>query len=219
MEKYKIAIVDDHKIFRNGLKLLLNKISNISVVAEAENGKEFIDIIEKFKGDIDIVFMDINMPLLDGIDTTEEVLKKYPGLKIIALTTFGNDEYLNKMMYAGAEGYMLKNSELDDFKKAVEKVANGGNYFSEEILATFTKNIVSKKIEEKEKADLPELTKREIEVLELICKGYSNDKIGEKLFISSRTVERHKTNLIFKSETHNTLNLVIYAFKHKLMKL
>ncbi len=217
--KFKIAIVDDHKIFRNGLKLLLSKIDNANVVAEASNGKELINVIKKIKGDIDIVFMDISMPLLDGIDTTEEVMKQYPDLKIIALTTFENDEYLNKMMYAGAEGYMLKNSGLDDFKKAIEKVVNGGNYFSEEILATITKNIISKQIERKEKIILPELTKREIEVLKLICKGYSNDKIGTELYISSRTVERHKTNLILKTDTHNTLNLVIYAFKNNLIEL
>ena len=123
------------------------------------------------------------------------------------------------MIYAGAEGYMLKNSDVEDFKKAINKVSQGGNYFSEEILVNFTKNIVSKQIEIKEKSNVPELTKREVEVLGLICKGYSNDKVGEKLFISSKTVERHKRNIILKTDTHNTINLVIYAFKNDLVKL
>jgi len=219
MKAYKIAIVDDHEIFRNGLKLLLNKIEDVNVVVEASNGIEFLELVEKYKDDIDIVFMDINMPLLDGIDTTEEIKKNYPEIKIIALTTFGDNEYFDKMIYAGAEGYMLKNSDINDFKKAIDKISHGGNYFSEEILVNFTRNIVSKKIEKKEKSNVPELTKREIEVLGLICKGYSNDKIGEKLFISSKTVERHKRNIILKTDTHNTLNLVIYAFKTGLAKL
>ncbi|MCD6555785.1 MAG: response regulator transcription factor [Bacteroidales bacterium] len=217
MKPYKIAIVDDHEIFRTGFKLLLNKIKNITVVAEASNGKEFLDIVKK--KNIDIVFMDINMPLLDGISTTEEIKKNHSEIKIIALTTFGENEYFDKMIYAGAEGYMLKNSDLDDFKKAINKIVNGGNYFSEEILANLTQNIISDQIKKKEQKDLPEFTKREIEILELICKGYSNNKIGEKLFISSKTVERHKRNITFKTETHNTVNLVIYAFKNKLVKL
>jgi len=219
MKVYKIAIVDDHEIFRNGLKLLLSKIENITVVTEASNGTEFLEQVEKHKDDIDIVFMDINMPVLDGINTTEEIKKRFPEIKIIALTTFGDNEYFDKMIYAGAEGYMLKNSDIDDFKKAIDKIAHGGNYFSEEILVNFTRNVVSKQIEKKEKSNVPELTKREIEVLGLICKGYSNDKIAEKLFISSKTVERHKRNIILKTDTRNTLNLVIYAFKTGLAKL
>lgn len=219
MKPYKIAIVDDHEIFRSGLKLLLNKIENVMVVAEASNGVEFIEIIENQKEEIDIVFMDINMPLLDGINTTEEIKKNHSEIKIIALTTFGDNEYFDKMIYAGAEGYMLKNSDVEGFKKAINKVSQGGNYFSEEILVNFTKNIVSKQIEIKEKNNVPDLTKREVEVLGLICKGYSNDKVGEKLFISSKTVERHKRNIILKTDTHNTINLVIYAFKNNLVKL
>ncbi len=217
MEKHKIVIVDDHKIFRTGLKLLLNKIKNVSVIAEASNGQEFLDIMEK--NEANIVFMDINMPVLDGIDATEQVLKKYPGLKIIALTTFGDSEYFNKMIYAGVEGFMLKNSELDDFKKAINKIVNGGNYFSEEILMNYTKNIITQQIEKKDKNNMPELSKREVEVLQLICKGYSNYKMGEHLNISYRTVERHKTNLLLKTETQNTVNLVIYAFKNKLAEI
>lgn len=217
MEKYKVFIVDDHEIFRNGLKLLLSKIDGVEVVAEASNGKEFLELIEKIKPDI--VFMDIRMQVMDGIKATEQVLKKHPDLKIIALTTFGETEYFDKMIYAGVEGFMLKNSEPEDFNKAIKKVADGGNFFSEEMLAKLTKRVVNGKIRETEKENLPELSKREYEVLELICRGFSNKKIGESLYISSRTVERHKTNLIIKTGTRNTLNLVIYAFKNKFVEL
>ena len=217
MKKHKVFIVDDHEIFRIGLRLLLNKIDDVEVVAEASNGKEFMELINKV--DVDIVFMDISMPILDGIEATEKVLEKYPELKIIALTTFGETEYFDGMIYAGVEGFMLKNSGPEDFKKAIEKVANGGNFFSDEMLAKLTRRVVNEKIRETKKEKLPELSRRENEVLKLICRGFSNKKIGESLYISSRTVERHKTNLISKTGTRNTLNLVIYAFKNKLVEL
>lgn len=214
---YNIVIVDDHYIFRNGLKLLLSKIKNVNVVAEASNGKNFLDIIDNFN--IDLVFMDINMPVIDGISATEEALKKKPHLKIIALTSFGESDYFNKMIYAGVEGFMLKNSEIDDFRKAINKVMEGGNYFSEALLANFTKNSITEQIQKKEKSILPEISKREKTVLELICKGYSNERIGEELNISGRSVERYKTSLIYKTGTSNTVNLVIYAFKNKLAEI
>ncbi|MCF8298053.1 MAG: response regulator transcription factor [Saprospiraceae bacterium] len=217
MKKIRTIIVDDHEIFRTGLKLLLSKVENVKVVAEASNGQELMEVIKKHEADL--AFMDINMPILDGIEATEQVLSKYPNLKIIALTTFCDSEHFNKMIYAGVEGFMLKNSTLDDFRRAIEKVSQGGNYFSEEMLVKCTKNFVLQQTGEKEKMKIAELSTREIEVLELICKGYSNAKIGEKLFISDRTVERHKTNLISKTETKNTVNLVIYAFKNKLIEL
>ena len=216
MKTYNVIVVDDHEIFRNGLKLLLNKIENVRVVDEASNGMEFLKIIKKHKADL--VFMDINMPILDGIDTTEEVCKEFPELKIIALTTFGDIEFFDKMIYAGVVGYMLKTSELDDFKKAINKVMKGGNYFSEEILANVTKETIIHQYD-KQNTIVQKISKREIQILELICKGYSNHKIAEELNISYRTIERHKTNLLLKTETHNTVNLVIFAFKNKLVEI
>lgn len=215
MQKNKIIIVDDHEVFRMGLKLLLNMITDVAVVGEASNGKDFLDLLENTP--VDLVFMDINMPILDGIEATEIALSKYPELKIIALTTFGETEYFNKMIYAGVEGFMLKNSGFNDFKTAIDKVMRGGNYFSDELLVNFTRDVITKTI--KVKNEIPEFSKRELEVLELICKGYSNVKIGELLFISDRTVERHKTNLISKTDTSNTVNLILYAIKNKLVEI
>lgn len=217
MNKIKIFIVDDHEIFRNGLKLLLNSIENIEVVGEASNGQEFLNTFKQSKADI--IFMDISLPGMDGIQATKKALEINAQLKIIALTTFGETEYFNEMIYSGVVGFMLKNSGSEDFKVAIEKVASGGNYFSEEMITKITKQVVDEKIQRIEKQNLPNLTKREYEVLELICNGYSNEKIGEYLNISRRTVERHKTNLISKTETQNTLNLVIYAFKHNIINL
>ena len=217
MNKIKVFIVDDHEIFRNGLKLLLNNIDKVEVVGEAANGEEFLSTYEKSKADI--IFMDISLPVMDGIQATKKALEKNPHLKIIALTTFGDMEYFNEMIYSGVVGFMLKNSVSRDFEIAIEKVINGGNFFSEEMIIKITKQVIDEKTHKNEKQKLPNLTRREYDVLKLICHGYSNKKIGDCLNISSRTVERHKTNLIAKTDTHNTLNLVIYAFKNALVEL
>ena len=215
MENYKIIVVDDHEIFRMGLKLLLGMIPNVEIVGEASNGKEFLGILETTHPDI--IFMDINMPVLDGVEATKNALQKYPDLRIIALTTFGELEYFDKMIFAGVEGFMLKNSGFNDFKTAIEKVTKGGNYFSQELLVNFTRDIIRER--HKEKNEIPHFSQRELEVLDLICKGYPNHKIGEKLFISSRTVERHKSNLISKTNMDNTINLILYSIRHKLVKI
>lgn len=217
-ETTKIILVDDHEIFRNGLKQLLKSIGGVTIIAEATNGEEFLEVIEKHSPDI--VFMDINMPKLDGIDATEKVLEKYPDLKIIALSTFGDNEYFNKMLNAGVRGYMLKNSRKNDFMDALEAIHKNDDYFySNELLLNYSKNIINKQVETIEREKLPKLSKREEEILELVCMGKSNEEIAEKLFISKRTVENHKTNLIQKTETGNTVNLVIYAYKNKLVKI
>ena len=158
------------------------------------------------------------MPVLDGIDATKKALEILPELKIIALTSFSDPEYFDNMLCAGAEGYMLKNSSLEEFKKAVKKVISGDNYYSQDLLMSITKNLIVEKTQRSKQAVMPDLSKREKEVLELICMGFSNQNIGDKLFISDRTVERHKTNLYEKTGTQNSVNLVIYAFKNKLVE-
>jgi len=214
----KVILVDDHEIFRNGLKILLHSLGNVEIIAEATNGLEFLEIIEINKPDL--VFMDINMPKMDGIDATENVLKKYPNLRIIALSTFGDNEYFNKMLNAGVRGYMLKNSRKNEFIDAIENICNNDDYYySNELLLNYSKNIINKHVEVISKDKLPNISNRENEILELVCKGKSNEEIADTLFISKRTVENHKTNLIHKTETGNTVNLVIYAFKNKIVEL
>lgn len=209
---YKIIIVDDHPVFRNGLKTLLNQFDNVELIAEASNGKEFLQINESHQADL--VFMDINMPVLDGIDTTVKALQSAPEIKIIALTAFGDYSNIQKMLDTGVDGYMLKNSEIDEYHKAIQSVLSGGNYFSAKIIADISQHIPFKQQKSGET-----ISKREKQVLQLICQGFSNHEISEKLFISERTVERHKTNLMRKTDTKNTVNLVIYAFKHSLTEM
>lgn len=217
MKKLKVIICDDHAIFRNGLRLLLERVENLEVVGEASNGKEFIELVAQ--RDADIAFIDISMPQMDGIEATEKAMSIKPSLKIIALTTYDDDDFIKNMLLAGAEGYMLKNSSIEEFRRAIQKVSKGDCYFSDKPLLSLTKNIMAERKHKDIAKQLPKLSKREQEVLELICQGHSNFKIGEMLNISDRTVERHKTNLLNKTDTNNTVNLVIYAFRNKLVKI
>ncbi len=214
-KKTSVIIVDDHKIFRNGLLLLLNNFNFVNVVGQASNGEEFLEMLETKIPDI--VLMDINMPRMNGIEATKIALEKYPELKIIALTTFLEDDYIEQMFEAGVEGYMLKRSDIDDFEKAIIRVHEGGNYFSEEIIKVITRNLNKNKNRRVRDLKLPQLTSREIEILDLVCEGLNNEQIAELLFLSPKTIEKHKSNLFQKTQTFNTVNLVIYAFKNQLV--
>lgn len=213
--KIRIIIVDDHKIFRDGLMLMLDNFEFVDVVGQAENGVEFLDLIAEKQADI--VLMDINMPKLNGIEASKIALKQYPDLKIIALTSFADDEYIEQMISAGVEGYMLKRADIDDFEKAIKRVSEGGSYFSDEIIKVMTRSLYQTKEQKKSVAEKPDFTKREMEVLQLICDGLNNEQIAAKIFLSPKTIEKHKSSLFQKTGTYNTVNLVIYAFKNKLM--
>ncbi|MDX9695903.1 MAG: response regulator transcription factor [Bacteroidales bacterium] len=213
MTKHNVILVDDHSLFRNGLKLLLNSSGKANVVAEASNGEEFLEMIKKFPEAI--VFMDIEMPVKDGIDATNEALAIYPDLKIIALTMFGEHEYYLKMIEAGVKGFLLKNSEMDEVLDSIETVAKGDSCFSKELLLSLVKNIHTRE----QKHTDSKLSDREIEILSLISKGLSNQEISEKLFISKRTVDKHRSNIIEKTGSKNTASLVMYAIKNGIIEI
>lgn len=216
-KKTNIIIVDDHKIFRDGLIMLLNNFDFVSVVGQASNGEEFLELMDKVT--TDIVLMDINMPKMNGIEATKQVLKSHPEIKIIALTSFADDEYIEQMISAGVEGYMLKRSDIEDFEKAIKKVAKGGSYFSSEIIKVITRNLYKNKEQESKKQVIAKFTSREKEILHLICKGLNNEQIADLIHLSPKTIEKHKSSLFQKTETFNTVNLVIYAFKNQLISL
>jgi len=207
MTKHKVILVDDHSLFRNGLKLLLNSSGKANVIAEASNGYEFLEIIKEYSDAI--VFMDIEMPVKDGIEATREALSVYPDLKIIALTMFGEHEYYLKMIEAGVKGFLLKNSEIDEVIDSLDTVAKGDSCFSKELLLSLVKNIHTRE----QKFSDSQLSDREIEILSLISKGFSNQEISEKLFISKRTVDKHRSNIIEKTGSKNTASLVMYAIR------
>jgi DNA-binding NarL/FixJ family response regulator len=211
----KLVIVDDHGLFRNGLKLLLNTTQLVQVVGEASNGVEFLDLIKS--GLPDIVLMDIDMPVMDGIEATRRAIGLYPDLKIITLSMFGEDEYYYQMIEAGVKGFLLKNSDISELKQAIQQVYAGKTYFSEELLLSMLRNI--KTVSVAEKPGEVSLSDREIEVLQQICKGLSNQEIADVLHISKRTVDKHRANLLEKTNCRNTASLVMYALKNKLIEI
>lgn len=215
MENIKIALVDDHALFRNGLKLLLDNVGNLKVVMEASNGKEFVDKLAE--GNIpDVVLMDISMPVMNGIEATHAAVEKHPDIKIIALSMFGEEDYYYKMINAGVKGFLLKNSEISDVMEAIEQVSKGENYFSQELLYNVIKSFHPRKESD---FDDTTLSKRELQVLQELCKGSSNQEIADVLFISKRTVDKHRASLLSKTNSKNTANLIMYAIKNKLINI
>jgi len=216
MEKNKIFIVDDHEIFRTGLKTQLNEIKNYKVTGEAANGKEFLSLLENKTPDI--VFMDIKMPEINGIEATKIAVEKYPDIKIIALSMFGEVEYLQAMLDAGAKGFLLKNVNGEELTKAIETLSRGYNFFSKEMLTVLTDKFLNKEVTEQSVKEA-NLSGRELEVLQYICKGYTNVEIAKKMSISQRTIDGHRAKIIKKTNTKNTVNLVVYAIKNKLVDI
>jgi DNA-binding NarL/FixJ family response regulator len=211
----RVVIVDDHTLFRNGLKLLLNSSQQIQVIGEAANGLEFLDMLKRIQPDI--VLMDIAMPVMDGIEATRKAMAQYKDLKIITLSMFGEDEYYYQMIEAGVKGFLLKNSDISELKQAIQHVSAGKTYFSEELLLNMLKN--NKAVKVSEKPGEVNLSEREIEVLQQICKGLSNQEIAGVLHISKRTVDKHRANLLEKTNCRNTASLVMYALKNKLIEV
>jgi DNA-binding NarL/FixJ family response regulator len=212
----EIMIVDDHEIFRKGLAMVINKLKNTKVVAEAKNGEEFLGIIQKTK--VDLVFMDIEMPVMNGIEATKQALQKYPNLKIVALSMFGEEEYLQNMVDLGVCGFLLKNISKEDLYRAIQLISDGKNYYSEELLSFFTRKYIQPQKQQQENTEM-NLTKRELEVLQLIAEGLTDVEIAEKLFLSQRTVNGHRANLISKTGSRNTVNLLTYAIKNGLVEM
>lgn len=203
-----IAIVDDHSLFREGIRFLLSNCSFIGEINEANNG---IELLEKYaQWQSDIILMDIEMPDMNGIEASKELLKQYPTTKIIALSMYADECFYTEMIDAGAKGFVLKNSKFEDLQRAIREVFVGNNYFSPEILDSIIKNLNKTSV-----APLnSELSAREVEILFNICKGRSNQEIAESLFISKRTVDKHRENILLKSQSRNTAELVVYAIRN-----
>ena len=204
-------LVDDHALFRNGLNGLLSMREGYCVVGEAADGREFLDMLPST--DVDVVFMDISMPNMGGVEATREALSAYPDLKIVTLSMFGDENYYTRMVEAGAKGFLLKDSSIEEVFDAIDTVIAGGNYFSPRLLSS-----ISHRMRSTEKG-AEELSAREIEVLLCICRGLSNQEIAEELFISKRTVDAHRANILEKTGCKNTASLVVYAIRNQLVEL
>jgi len=214
MSSINIIIVDDHNLFRNGMKLLLSNTGNFNVMAEASNGKEFLQLLETMQPDV--VLMDIDMPEMGGIEATTKAMEKNADLKIVCLSMYGEEEYYYKMIEAGVSGFLLKNSDINEVKTAITSVHEGGKFFSQELLYNVVKNI---KTTQTNQELVENLSEREIEVLKQICIGLSNQEISQILHISKRTVDKHRANLLDKTNSKNTAHLVMYAIKNKLIDI
>ncbi len=206
----KIAIVDDHAVLRFGLNKLLSSIEGVKVVIEANDGKEFL---ERINDNIpDVAFIDLNMPVMGGIETVKVLKAKHYNIKTIILSMNDNEQDFKLLNDLGVDGYLLKDADFDEFERAINTVRGGGKYFSQELLLKFLQSSQTSSIS-------IELTKRETEVLECLCQGLSAKESAERLNISPRTVEKHRTELFAKTGTNSSIALVVYAMKNNLVKL
>lgn len=210
-KKIILGIVDDHQIVIDGLKSLLHGHDQFEVVIECTQPMEMISLIEKKP--IDILLTDIMMPGLNGAELSKLVHQQFPEIKIMALSMSGQGDLVNQMIDdADISGYVLKNIGKQELVKALEKISNGGIYFSEEVLHEMTRASELKKANEE-----AHLTAREIEIIQLIEKELSNKQIAEQLFLSERTIETHRKNIFRKTNTSSVIGLVKYAYEHKLI--
>ena len=210
-EKISLAIVDDHQIVIDGIKSLLNGLPNFHVVIECTKPELVHDLLKNEK--VDILLTDVMMPIMNGAELAKNVRKEFPNIKILALSMSGQGDMVNQMIDdADICGYVLKNIGQKELIHALEKIAGGGIYFSDEVLQEMTKASERKKSNEE-----AHLTTREIQIIRLIEKEYSNKKIADELFLSERTVETHRKNIFRKSKTSSVIGLIKYAYEHKLI--
>lgn len=215
MSKVRILLVDDHSMIREGLKSFLEE-ADISVVAEAKNGIEALEKLDEIE--VDVVVSDIMMPEMDGIDLAREISQKHPSLHVLALTMMNESYNIKKMLNAGALGYLLKDCTQEELIQAIKTVAEGRNYYSGEVTQIIMEGFGSKPKEKSRVVHEIALTERELEILHLICKEKSNPEIAEELFVSVRTVETHKRNLLEKTGCKNVAGLVLYAVERNLFE-
>jgi DNA-binding NarL/FixJ family response regulator len=209
-----ILIADDHQLLIDGIKITLKDIPDFTFVAEVQDGYQVIRALESGVKP-DIILMDISMPKMDGLDCTKIVSKKYPETRIIALSQFGEKRFVKQMMKNGAMGYLLKDASKDVLETAIRKVHSGEKYFCDRL----SLSLVNQELKtEDTKSLFPNLTSRELDVLNLICKEFSTQEIADKLFISFHTVEGHRANLLAKAGAKNTAGLVRWAVENDFLK-
>jgi DNA-binding NarL/FixJ family response regulator len=207
MEKIRLAIIDDHNLFREGIILVLNQIDGIEVVFDTSDGNRFVEALHTTE--VDVALMDIEMPAIGGALTTAQALKVKPDLKVIALTMFSDTGHYTQMIQAGVKGFILKKANKFELEQAIREVHKGGAYFSQEILQKLAFRHNGKT------AGTEELTTREMEIMVLICQGLTSQEISGRLFISSKTVETHRTNLFLKANVRNIAGLIAWAIRNQ----
>ena len=207
MDEINIVVIDDHDLFREGIKLVLNQIEGFNVVFDTSDGNIFVEALNKIK--VDIVLMDIEMPAINGIQVTINALKVKSELKVIALTMFSDTGHYTQMIKAGVKGFILKKTNKYELQQAITTVYQGGSYFSQDILKKLAYQYVN------HGSGSENLTSRELEILIMICQGFTTQEISDKLHISNKTIETHRSNIFIKSNVRNTAGLIVWAIKNQ----
>jgi two-component system, NarL family, response regulator DegU len=218
MERIKLVIADDHNLFRKGIGTMIAQIPDFELIGEAANGGDLLNLLTKLTPDL--VLMDLQMPVMDGMKATEKIHERYPKIKIIIISMHEEDRYIINLLEKGVNGYLLKDSDPDEVEHAVRRVMAEGFYYSD-----FVSKIMHRKMLTKQQAATKtplfnskvHISPREMEVLHLLCEGLSTQEIGEKMFVSPRTIEGHRLHLLEKTGAKNTAGLVAYTFKNDLI--
>ena len=208
-------LTDDHGIVREGIRTMLEGEEEIEVVGQAANGQELLALLENTPAEV--VLVDINMPVMDGYETTRQVTARFPATSILVLTMLEEEPVLRKMMEAGAAGFLVKTGSKKELVTAIRLIAGGGQYISADVSLKLLRNAADQETGQPETKGL--LSRRELEVLRMVAEGYTNAQIADKLFTSKRTIETHRQNMIEKTRTRNTANLIKYAIQHGYLDL
>ncbi|HBS86875.1 MAG: hypothetical protein A2W91_12655 [Bacteroidetes bacterium GWF2_38_335] len=219
MRKIRVILVDDHQVVRDGLKISLLNADNIEVVGEASSGEKLISLLETITADV--VILDISLPEKSGIEVAEILKQKYPELKVIIFTAHTNEQFIFESIRAGAKGFMTKEASNQEIINSINDVFDGKNFLSGTISNTLLIDYIEKEKDPGGRAaqKIEALTQRELEILTMIVEGNSNKDIADKLFISVRTVETHRTNIMHKLEMNSIIDLVKFAIKKKLINI
>jgi DNA-binding NarL/FixJ family response regulator len=210
MKKIRIAIADDYKIYRDGLKVGLLADENMEVVLEADNGEDLLHALPEAKPDV--IIMDLKMPIMDGMEATKQIRKQFNLIKVLVVTMYEDDKFIIHLMEIGANGYLLKNADADEIRKSIYSVHETGYYFNDLVNKALLKKLVLKGVKPSFNQDV-EFTERELEVLKLICEEKTAAEIGKEIFLSPRSVEGIRQRLIEKVGVRNTAGLVMFALK------
>ena len=216
MTKHKIIVADDHDLFREGIKTLLKKMKNLTLVAEARSGKETIDLFSEHRPDL--IVIDISMPDMNGIDATKQILSIDPSANIIILSLHDDEDYISRCLAAGVKGYVVKSESGTELRHTIEAVLSGSNYFSHRAQDVILNKIKVSGIRKKPQNEDWGVTQREGEILKLIAEGFTSQAMADKLFISIRTVETHRANIMRKLGVKNAVELVKKAIEMKLVE-
>jgi DNA-binding NarL/FixJ family response regulator len=213
-KKYRtisVVIADDHEIFRDGFRAMLKKYPEIKLVGEAENGKELIEVVERLKPNV--IFTDIKMPVMDGIEATKKLTKNNSEINIVALSMFDEESLILEMLEAGAKGYMLKNSHKDEIIEAIHHVSVGDSYYCKHTSEKLIRLIAKSSYNPFKKNEKPQFSERETQIIRLICEQYSNKEIASMLNLSVRTIEGYREKIQEKMNVNNTAGIVVHAIK------